>query len=180
MLQPLQRRFERLEKTRTDFLERVQSLRPEQRAFSPNDRSWSLLQVIEHLIISEEQTTHIVEKQLANPKLPDRGRWHAPIRMATMKLVMRLPLKFKIPTDRVAPSQSPDFTQLKARWDAVRQQMQRILVSVQKPQRHLPVFRHPFFGHMDVEQVLLFLQEHFDHHMQQVRRIVRAGRFESI
>ncbi|MDQ7054757.1 MAG: DinB family protein [candidate division KSB1 bacterium] len=179
MLQPLQRRFDRLEKTRTDFLRRVQSLHPEQRAFSPNDRSWSLLQVIEHLIISEEQTIRIVEKQLANPKLPNRGRWHAPIRMATMKLVMRLPLKFKIPTDRVAPSPSPDFAQLKSRWDTVRQQMQRTLKSVQEPQLHLPVFRHPFFGHMDVGQVVLFLQEHFDHHMQQARRIFKAGRFES-
>ena len=178
MLQPLERGFARLENSRKEFLGRVQKLQPHQRAFSPNSHDWSLLQIIDHLVISEEQTLRIVAKQLANPKLPDRGRWHAPLRMSLMKLAMRLPLKYKIPTEQVAPSPSPDFAELKARWETVRRNLGSLLADIQQSQQHQPVFRHPFFGLMDVEQVLLFLQEHFNHHMQQVKRTLKAGGFQ--
>ncbi len=180
MKSSLQAKVDHFEQQRRAFLQRMEQFSPAQIEFRPHPDHWSILQVIEHLVLSEEGTFRIVEKQLAHPKLPQNGLRLWPLRAAVMKSVLRMPLRFKIPTEQVRPQATQSYEELIRRWDAVREHIQTLAADLPPEKEHLLVFRHAFFGKLTFEQVIEFCSEHFRHHMHQIRRIEKAPGFAGI
>ncbi len=177
MLTQLQERFDTLEHTRRHLLTQLANLSSNQLAFQPAKNRWSILHVMEHLILSEEQTCHVVSRQLANPRLSHQGNWHLPLRLWVMKRVLRSQLRFKVPIESVVPSGDLNYQELTARWDEARQQLAHVLERFDAAHMDQPVLRHTFFGLLPIGAVLQFLQEHFNHHLHQIRRIRKSRNF---
>ena len=177
MLPQLRQSFDRLERTRRELFDRLSRLSRDQLTHQPGENQWSILQVMEHLILSEEQTCHVVTRQLANPRLSAGGNWHLPFRLLVMRLVLRSKLRFKVPHQSVLPSGGLGYDALTKRWEAARQRMATVLKRFDEQLLARPVMRHAVFGSLPIEAVLQFMQEHFNHHLHQIRRIQQSSHF---
>jgi len=160
---------EKLERQKSALLSDVASLGAEQIWFRPEPSSWSVADVLDHLVKVEQASLEAVRRQLpgdAPPALGDR------MRAAIVILVMRSPVRVKVPASatQVLP-EAADPAKSEPRWSEVRKEMGDLLRSLQPEQ-----LRHPVSGWMTMAQALAFLSAHLRHHRYQIDRLKSASR----
>ena len=138
----------------------------------PAPGTWSAIQVMHHLIISEELALQYLRKKLSfDPKFEKAGL-RSRMRVVLLKFYLGLPFKFKAP-EAVSGEALPAFVSLadtRARWSATRREMAAFLAEM--PESHLDkeLFKHPFAGKMTLEGMLEFFLTHFRRHREQIIR----------
>lgn len=141
----------------------------------PADGGWSALQVMQHLLLSEEGSVKYVKKKLSfNPELEQAGFFSA-WRAFLLDFYFMLPLKFKAPPgvgDDVLPTGS-DFKQVSERWLSSRKALREYLESLPPGMFQKSIYKHPFAGRMSLEGMLQFFDGHFERHRKQIRRVLR-------
>lgn len=142
----------------------------------PATGGWSALQTMHHLILTEELSLAYVKKKLSfNPGLEPAGpgaRW----RGFLLWLYLSTPLKFKAPKN-VGGDNLPNhstFTDTRARWQNVRAEWTDFFTQMQENLVGMAVYKHPRAGRMGWLQMLAFFETHFDRHIKQIRRAVKA------
>ncbi|HXE57970.1 MAG TPA: DinB family protein [Gemmatimonadales bacterium] len=173
MLPALARDLERLEARRRVLLARVRALTPGQRTFRPAPDRWSVLDVVEHLVLVDEAASGAVRGPAGGAPRPAAGR----LRYLGLLAVLRSPIRVRVPTRAVLPSGGADLAGLEARWVEARAALAEWLEGLGPEMVRRPVFRHPVVGWLTVRQTLGFLGAHQAHHEAQVRRIERAPGF---
>jgi uncharacterized damage-inducible protein DinB len=175
MLAANRTRFASLERRRQALLGDLETLGDAALSFRPAPGTWSLLEVVHHLVL--------VEQGILRPghDRPDQPRRRKNLRervgCAAVWLVFKLGLRVKIPTNRVRPQPGLSLSRLEQEWAASRMSLEAYLDSTPASMPSETMFRHPIGGPMNVEQTLLFLTRHFDHHRRQISRIRRSGAF---
>lgn len=179
MMPALQKPFAALEHFRTDLLNTVNGLPASQLSFKPAPEAWSVLEVIEHLILVEKATlSYLQQKVSAAATLAPLG-WESQWRCFLLICAMRSPLKFKTPTPLVLPASGRSLRELQNEWQALRQQWRATLSALTPAMLRLPLIRHPAAGRLTAAQGLRFIKAHFQHHLKQMARIQQAGRNKS-
>lgn len=172
MLAELDGRFEDLEDRKTELLADLGEGSDAQLHFRPTPESWSLLQVLEHLLRVEEA---VLEQLQRTASASHRRRTPVTrLRFAFLRLVLRSPLRVKAPTRRVLPAGDLTLGEIEASWSDVRRALARRLEAIEAPALTSPVAYHPVAGRLTAVQGLDFLIDHFDHHLRQVERIRRS------
>jgi hypothetical protein len=174
MLPDLSHRLATLDETREAFLAPIRSATDQQRSFRPAPNAWSMLDVTEHLVLSEEKSL------LGMLKGPPPGTTITPVargRMAMVLLVMRTDLRVKVPVARVLPTGTVALAELEARWADARQGLARCLEPLSEAEARTARFRHPIGGWVSAGTGVTFCAHHIRHHARQVRRIHRAPGF---
>ena len=177
MLPILRSRFDELEQQRRALLEQLGALSPAQLAFRPTERSWSISVVVQHLILVEEATLLFLTKK--SPRLDNRSPAER-LRYATFKLLVRFPLRVKVPVPSVIPTESATLDELEPRWDVVRSSYEGYLSGVTEPQLSMLVFKHAFAGPVTILETLDVMRLHILHHRHQLRRIRTANGFPAL
>lgn len=171
MDEKLQKLFNRLEKNRAGLLASLESLSENQLSYKPGSDRWSINEVIQHLILSEQGTHRYLLKKNQAATLPRAGL-PAKLRSIGLTLYLRLPVKFKTQARaNVVPGGDASLGQLKQEWEAARQDLFRFITELPPERRRILIFRHPFAGYFDIYQTLRFIDEHIKHHFRQIRRI---------
>ena len=161
-----------LEQERKDLHLVLQPFPDEMLNRPPAPRKWSAVQVMHHLIISEELSLKYLKKKLSfNPTLK-KADWKAKARKGVLKFYLGLPLKFKAPKG-VNDAALPKFVSLEEtmeRWAKARKEMRDFLE--QLPEDHLDkeLYKHPFAGKLTLRGMLEFFQSHFRRHREQIIR----------
>ena len=180
MLPRLQSRFDRLERQRTALLADLARQNPDALAWQPAPGAWSILQVVEHLVIAEEGVMSLAEKRPPKPvALGERIRSAIVLRIIYRVLNSRRRVKVPLPT--LNPSGSHiDLQELARRWVEVRARMERALEQVTPATRNERPIGHPIAKWLTWDQGLEFLFRHVRHHERQIGRIegARGGRAE--
>lgn len=179
MMCKLQQMYDRLEASRSELFEQLQALSNAQRSYSPRPGAWSILQVLQHLLLSETQIIHVIRRQLAHPSLPERARSLSRGMPVLMQMTLRLPLRYKVPVKSVIPESALAWEEMVAAWDTHRADLAALLQEFPEEQYARPVFRHAFFGNLTLLRTLHFFFEHFRHHTRQIARIRRSSDFPS-
>lgn len=141
----------------------------------PPGGSWSVIQVMHHLIISEEQSLRYVQKKLSfNPKLNNAGlmEW---LRARTLWFYLNVPIKFKAPP-MVGDENLPEFVSLddtRARWLTIRKEWADYLEKMPAEVVGKAVYRHPIVGRLGWSGMFTFFTTHFNRHLKQIRRTLR-------
>lgn len=151
------------------LLDDLRTLTPTQRNHRPDPETWSLTMVVHHLALVDTGVAKSLAEGLPEHKRKPRlmQRLMGPL----VKLVLRSPLRVKIPTERVAPDPDLDFPEVEDRWLAARAELREHLEQIDDDRIDEPAFIHPISGPLPPARVLAFLNDHLDHHMRQVRRI---------
>ena len=173
MLPVLQAGFDALERRRHDLLERLRGSSPEQLAFHPPGGGWSLLEVAEHMVIVEEAVGQQIQKNevLAERRTP--SEW---VRLRLMRFWLGVGLRARAPR-RVRPEGHASLDEIEQRWAALRQQLRGNLETVTAEDLDRLIARHPVAGNVTLADSVSFLEQHFDHHLRQMKRVREAAGF---
>lgn len=160
--------FAQLEEHRAWFLQQVESAGTGLEPLAKDE--WSLLQVIEHLVIVERGV--LIALMRGGPELPKR----TPVTNLKRRMVwsiMRLAVKVPVPVPEVSPSPVPDREKLLAEWAKIRTKMAKAIEAESyQPLAH--VFSHPVAGALSAEESLEFLLNHLTYHRLRTQKLLRA------
>ncbi|MEO5905909.1 MAG: DinB family protein [Saprospiraceae bacterium] len=172
----IRNQFERMEKRKQKVYTLVTPLSEEMYLFQPSNTSWSVGQVANHLYLSEAASFAYLKKKMSYPDtIPSYSiqSWRA---YYLTKFILLSPIKVKAPpaidmgTDKpVLPPQ-----QLDGKWNELRTELKSFIDGHYPQFRSKLVYNHPFAGRMTMLQMLMFFNDHLDHHIRQMKKIMRA------
>ena len=173
-MQPsIARQYEALELGKSRMLDDLAGWSAEALPFRPAEASWSALDIVQHLMKSEDRILAAMElADSSDAKFSNRDR----VRGLMLTLLFQTPFRVKVPASakQVLPGGDEDFPALTERWAAVRIRMACFLGGLHQPDLVRPVFRHPVAGWMTVPRTLAFLSAHIVHHGYQLHRLRRS------
>lgn len=163
---------QRLARSKDRILELVAAADESQRAAAPGDGRWSMLQVIEHLVLAEEGTLRVLRRGApAEQRVTLRSRFI----LQAIELLFILRARVRVPSPSLAPSGAVSFEVLRQRWNEAREGIAREVMVLDAKGLQAPRFRHPIAGWLTMGQGLDFLDRHIRHHERQVHRLHRAA-----
>lgn len=177
MHKKLSHQLQALDHSRQKLLEYIQNYSHHQLAFRPGENQWSMLDVINHLVLAEQGAYHFMANQRDPNRMPQKLTLDNPFRVLLMIASLRLPLKYKKPAKVPSPQTDKSLEQLTREWRDAQAKLMVFVESLSDDMLHIPIFIHPFFKYLNILQTLLFLKEHIDHHVKQVKRISRSPGF---
>jgi hypothetical protein len=164
--------LETLEQERRELFDLLQVRGDEELNRAPGPGKWSAIQVMHHLIISEELSLKYVRKKLSfKPELQKAG-FSERFRRMLLKIYLGLPFKFKAPkgvNDDALPAHV-SFSETARRWDAIRLDLAGFLEGVSQDLFDKELYKHPAAGKMTLHGMLDFYLAHFRRHREQIIR----------
>ena len=171
MKQKTEEAFNRLEKQRHKLQSFYKEFSGEQLKFKPDPGSWSMVQVLRHLVTAESQSLKLMKRkisradELASVNVQARGR------ALLLKIALALPLKFKAPKIAEVQEEAPDFEKLLNEWTQVRNDFHALLSETGDENYAKTVYQHPRAGYLTLKQAIEFMEDHIRHHQKQIERI---------
>ena len=175
MLPELGRWFDELEEARRKFLHPVEALSLRQQEFRPSPDSWSLVQVVHHVMLVERESVRFIQ----GGREPGARRLKHAVLSAGVRLVLSTGLRVKVPVDAIKPKEDLSLEEVASRWQEIRGDLRAYLERIPEEELERLVFRHPIAGPFNIVQTLGFLAGHLRHHARQLRRIRKAAEFPS-
>lgn len=158
-----------------DLLHKMASFDEETLNRQPAPGTWSALQTMHHLILSEELGLKYVQKKLSfDAPIPDAG-WRSRWRGAWLWFYLNVPIPFKAPVI-VSTEMLPERSTLEAtreRWMAVRLGWTEFIKEMPLNLIGKAVYRHPIAGRLGWREMLLFYRFHFERHLKQIWRALK-------
>jgi hypothetical protein len=173
MLPSLNRQFKRIESQRIVVMDGLHHDGAEDVAWKPAAESWSLTEVIEHLVIAEERALRGLERE----RPAELGsRFTAAVKIRLITLLSPLPFRVKAPSKALLPTGSASLPELAARWGEARCRLAGVCDAVTPESLGERRWKHPIAGWLDTGDWLRFIYAHTDHHRAQIGRIRSAVR----
>jgi hypothetical protein len=168
MIADLKIRYGALEAKRQSIFTLLYGLSADQTTFRVGPGRWSILMVLEHVVIAEEMVLADVQAGRAGPAgtaPKSKEAFHMVIKILEKDIPVEVPLPELEPTGTVS------LDDLIVRWEAARTGLRQALGKIPPETLTAPICRHPVAGPMDARETLEFLTVHLDHHLRQIRRI---------
>jgi uncharacterized damage-inducible protein DinB len=167
MIADLKIRYDALEAKRQSIFTLLYALSADQTTFRVGPGRWSILMVLEHVVIAEEMVLADIQDGRAGPtgtapKSPEA--FHMVIKVLEKDIPVEVPLPELEPTGAVS------LDDLIIRWEAARTGLRQALGKIPPETLTVPICRHPVAGPMDARETLEFLAVHLDHHRRQIQR----------
>ena len=160
--------MEALETEREGLIQLMRSFDNDALSKSPGQGVWSPLEVLRHIIISEEGSLKYVQKKLSfNPKLP-RATYLTDLRYRILLGGIYSPFRFKAPAVVVPEPAEYDLESLVSQWQNVSEGLQTYLGQIDPRWLDYQVYKHPLAGRLSLVQMVGFLKHHLLRHKKQI------------
>lgn len=136
------------------------------------DGGWSAIQVMHHLILTEELGLKYVRKKMSFSSKFEKTDIRSWFRTRALWFYLNTPFKFKAP-EIVSEENLPGFTTLadtRTRWMNIRREWAEFLAQLPDDLLDKTVYRHPLAGRLGWLGMLDFYHYHFRRHRKQIRR----------
>lgn len=141
---------------------------------SPSNNKWSLHQILAHLVAAEKLSIQYLGKKIQGIDSAEDSGIAENLKMIVLKASQRLPLKFNAPKPIVASTMTYNsLEELITEWDHTRAELKMLLENIKDDQLKRKVFKHVIVGKLNILQALQFLREHINHHLPQVKRLLK-------
>jgi len=169
--------FNRLEEQREKFLNLYRQQNTDQLQFRPEADSWNMLQVLRHIVTAESLSLAYINRKVSKAdKLPEVD-FMTKIRALLLKIALALPIKFKAPKIAEVKEEFPFYESTAEEWDKVRYELGELLKNADEEIFSKTIYKHPRAGYFTLKQTLDFMEDHIDHHLKQVDRIMKHPQF---
>jgi len=166
--------FERFKKTKLDLFDDLDKLDPLLMNRKLNDKTWSVVQVMNHLIEAEMNSIKYINKKLSNNQKLSKSGIGSFYRYLILRIAFVIPYaKFKVPPVLSEPTNNNTYETAKNNWLEVLSNMNELIEKLDENQIKSEIFKHPVVGKMNMIQSLKFMQCHFDRHTIQINNILK-------
>ena len=141
----------------------------------PAEGKWSIIQVMCHLTVAEKASLAGIRRKMTDRADLRKAGVAGGLKSAFLRLVLRLPLRFKAPARSATVPEQQDLETTRRQWDEVRAAWRETIGSFPPELSDQGIFRHPVVGPMSFAQALRFMEDHVGHHAKQIDRIARAS-----
>jgi len=172
----LARHLHALDSRRSELLATVRNASPVQRAFRPAADSWSMLDVVEHLVLAEEGALLSLTK---GPRPGSRVTLRNRVAVVLVRLYLSAGFRARVPASRIMPQGGLSLDELARRWATVSAALRDRLAGLHGADLRVPKFRHPVAGWLPAASGFAFLVTHLAHHRRQLDRIRRSPGYPS-
>lgn len=174
MLPQLQRRFDTIEGQRADLQSLALALSDAQVNWTPNAATWSVGQIIHHLVLSDETLGRAQDPEAVQAEAPlfrvlPRA-WRRALILSALNRDTALPL----PSPAVEPRRDVPLSKLLSRWARTRREMRRVLDTLPGDE---PRYSHPVLGPLTAAQMLELEETHTAYHTRQIEALQRSPGF---
>jgi len=173
MLSEIQETFQQLETKYGKLLQHLNSLNHDVLHFKAGTDKWSIVEVIEHLVMAEENMLQQLTGAASGPPLDPQDRsarnYHIVINVMTQDIPV------DVPDESMEPLGQIGLAELLERWNAARQKTRAYIAGIKSENAGDLVYRHPFAGALDMAETLRFIDVHFDNHMRHIDTL-KAGK----
>jgi hypothetical protein len=173
----VQRLVEKLELTRRQLVNELILLDDRVLHFRPANHKWSILQIIFHLNHSEKASIQYIFKKSQGGASVPKATWVSFFRSKLLAVALRH-FTWKKPSILPDPPEQINTAEMLKEWGETRLLMQEVLRQLPLDMQRRQIYRHPIAGRMNVSQALSFMQDHFDHHLRQIRERISAAPFK--
>ena len=159
----------KLEAQRHEMLSLIDEMQPEELLYKAEPDRWSILQVLQHVVLSDEGMRR-TESELRDHPLRDM------LQPGKMFHVVKDVLEKDVPVDVPHPALNPDgqtnVEDLRSKWQNERQAMAALLESVRSENHNRIMFSHAATGPLTARQMLDIALAHTNTHLRQIKRIL--------
>lgn len=166
--------FDSLEFQRIQLEERLNKLDHNLLFIPQSQGKWSINQVLAHLSNSEFGTMRYIRKKMLGMDTLGQANFGAKLRSLLLKLFLDSQVKFKMPKQLPDPSNEISFEELKVQFSKNRLALKELIETFPDDGLEKLVFKHPFAGRFSLYQTILFLGDHYNHHIKQIERIMKV------
>ncbi|UCG13166.1 MAG: DinB family protein [Deltaproteobacteria bacterium] len=169
MLSELRDQLDIYDQSRRLLLGDLLELNAEQLRRKPDAGSWSILETIQHLVLSEREVLQDLPepKELIARKRGPRAR----LSYLLVFLVLRWNIPAPVPSDGMVPNGNTSISELSHQWDENLRWMRDYLDTSSPEDLQRAVFRHPIAGPMTAVQTVRMAKLHFDIHLRQISNV---------
>jgi DinB family protein len=154
---------------RQRLLDEVERLEPERLTAKPLAGKWSILEIVEHLVVGDREVLQGLPKPSALVDRRRRLRDRVGYRMVMFVLACHIPAK--VPSPRYLPQGQSSLPDLRRDWDEMQQWLRSYVERLDRGDPAKAVFGHPIAGPMTMQQVLDMGKLHLATHTRQIRRL---------
>ncbi|UCD79568.1 MAG: DinB family protein [Desulfobacterales bacterium] len=174
MIPNIQEKFESLTHKRKALLQKLDSLSTDKRNFKAGPDKWSVVEVVEHLVIVEDDLLQQISRRAPDSSLDDKLR--SLEKYKTVIKVMERDIPVDVPDERAEPKGLAMLDELLNRWEDIRKKLHELLDGMNPKNKDSLVYRHPFAGPLNIFETLHFFDVHFDNHIRHIDRILAQAR----
>lgn len=168
------RAFESLENMRRQLEQRLDQIDDRVLSIPEGDGKWSVNQVLAHLSNAEFGSLRYIRRKMQGiGSLGNSNIWSV-IRFRLLKWSLDAPLRYKMPGQLPQPSNEMSFNELKVQFDKNRQAISELILSFPEESLDKLIFKHPFAGRFSLHQTIHFMEDHYNHHLKQIDRILKS------
>jgi uncharacterized damage-inducible protein DinB len=157
------------------MLKMIEGWSDEDLKYKPNKGSWNVLQILDHIILSEKGTLGYMMKKSRSgwQELPKSAHEHE---HSSLKLDHALSSSERWQAPSVLPDPSDDrpIENVVSYWYGFRQKLDAFVEQLDPEFYERQIFRHPYAGRLNLFQTLSFLTKHIDHHTFQIERLSKS------
>lgn len=160
-----------MDRKRLALLEKLAAMAPEDLARKPFPKRWSLLQVLQHIILAE----HEVLQGMPDPsKLVPRKRNPLQyINYLIVMLILKWDIPVPVPSSGMVPDGNTTLPGLREQWDRNFQWLKMYGNGLTAETARQAVFNHPVIGPLTPAQALELGRLHLESHTRHINRILR-------
>ena len=157
-----------------NLLEDLQAHSHEALNQKPSADSWSAVQVMYHLMLSEKYSLQYCKKKLGFKPTLEKAGIGAKLRSLFVQGYLLLPLKAKAPKAVASPMlpEEGDLVSIAKKWRAQRRELEDFFNSLPAEYLDKEVYKHPMVGRLSFIGMLDFIGAHFKSHQKQIFRTI--------
>ncbi len=170
----LDKRLQAFDQKRRALLDEMEALDSAELVAKPLADKWSILEIIEHLVVSERA---VLQGLPESSRLRERKRRlkHRFTYLIVM-FVLRARIHVKVPSPAMVPRGNRTLGELRRLWDENQEWLRAYTARLDREGFRRAVFEHPVAGPLAVGQAVHMDQFHLDTHIRQIRRLQRLLR----
>jgi hypothetical protein len=168
-MRDLTRRLRKIDDLRSNLLDEVGALDPQTLKARPIPGKWSILEVVEHLVLSEQD----VMNGIFNPSSlqPRKRTLRDRLAFLLVMFILRFPIPVRTPSSGMVPRGKRSLGELRESWDQNLTALREFVAALDNGGLRQPVFRHPVAGPLTIRHAVAMQEVHLRRHARQIRKL---------